>query len=186
MILAETGNTSDLILLGFFGIFLALGFWIRSVFARRVREETLLGAKTEEPEDPKAADRANARVDRFEIRLHEYSRDVEARMETRLARLDRLVVSADQEICRLEDLLEKKGNRNPQSGPDIITGGSEGMETTDNRIREPLTSWQRRMVWHLQEAGYAPREIAVLLDRPEDEVVASLEFERQVQSRGAA
>jgi hypothetical protein len=182
MILAETGSTSDLILLGFFGVFLALGFWIRTVFSRRAHEETVRGAKTEEPDDPKTADRVGARVDRFEIRLHEYSRDVEARMETRLARLDRLVVSADQEICRLQDLLEKKGKR-PQNGPDIAIGGDAS--NSDTPVREPLTSWQRRMVWHLQEAGYTPREVAVLLDRPESEIVAALEFERQAQPRAA-
>lgn len=186
MLLAENGNPSEVILLGFFGIFLALAFWVRTLLARRAREE-LSASSFDEQDDPKAADRAAARVDRFELRLHEYSRDVEARMETRLARLDRLVISADQEICRLQDLIEKTGRRKNEQEPDIVIGTKpEPQVASDGRERDPLTSWQRRMVQHLRDAGYTPREIGALLDRPETEIVAALEFEQQSQPRGAA
>jgi hypothetical protein len=107
-------------------------------------------------------------------------------METRLAKLDRLVVSADREICRLQDLLEKKGRRSGDAVPDIVIGSSASTTDGGTTVREPLTSWQRRMVWHLKDAGYNPREIAVLLDRPESEVQAAIEFEQQAQPRGAA
>lgn len=184
MIFAENGNATDLILLGFFGVFLAMAFWVRSLVARRARAE-LDATTADAQDDPKAADRAGARIDRFELRLHEYSRDVEARMETRLAKLDRLVVSADREICRLQDLLETKGDRKRENGPDIVSNAS-GQNSTEPGVREPFTSWQRRMVLHLREAGYNSREVAVLLDRPENEIVAAIEIERQAQSRGVA
>lgn len=187
MLLAESANLTETLVVGTFGLFLVLAFWIRSLVARRVRSESAVGPTTSELlADVKLADRESARVDRFEIRLHEYSRDVEARMESRLARLDRLVVSADREICRLQDLLEKKGKRAGEAGPDIVPTGTSNAPNADGRMREPLTSWQQRMVAHLRDAGYSAKEIAVLLDRPESEITAALEFERQSQPRGAA
>ncbi|MGE3313775.1 MAG: hypothetical protein AB7O26_01580 [Planctomycetaceae bacterium] len=182
MTFAENGSSSDLILLGFFGVFLALAFWIRSLVVRRARAE-LSATSADAQDDPQAADRAAARIDRFELRLHEYSRDVEARVETRLARLDRLVVSADREICRLQDLLEPKGRSSSPNGPDIVHGEAASGDVSK---RDPLTSWQRRMVVHLREAGYNAREVAVLLDRPETEITAALEIERQDEARGVA
>lgn len=42
----------------------------------------------------------------MEVRLFDYGREVEGRIETTLSVLDRLIVDADQEIGRLEDLLD--------------------------------------------------------------------------------
>ncbi len=42
----------------------------------------------------------------MEVRLFDYGREVEGRIETTLSVLDRLIIDADQEISRLEELLD--------------------------------------------------------------------------------
>jgi hypothetical protein len=48
---------------------------------------------------------AEAVVEKLEVRLFDFAREVEGRMQTRIAVLDRLIVDADREILRLQDLL---------------------------------------------------------------------------------
>jgi len=45
-------------------------------------------------------------INEMEVRLFDYGREVEGRIETTLSVLDRLILDADQEIGRLEELLE--------------------------------------------------------------------------------
>lgn len=45
------------------------------------------------------------RITKLEVRLHDFAREVEGRIETRLALLDRLILDADEEITQLERLL---------------------------------------------------------------------------------
>ena len=44
-------------------------------------------------------------VEKLEVRLFDFAREVEGRMQSRIAVLDRLIVDADREILRLQDLL---------------------------------------------------------------------------------
>jgi len=44
-------------------------------------------------------------IEKLEVRLFDFAREVEGRMQTRIAVLDRLIVDADREILRLQDLL---------------------------------------------------------------------------------
>jgi hypothetical protein len=44
-------------------------------------------------------------VEKLEVRLFDFAREVEGRMQSRIAVLDRLIVDADREIIRLQDLL---------------------------------------------------------------------------------
>jgi hypothetical protein len=48
---------------------------------------------------------AQAAVEKLEVRIFDFAREVEACMQTRIAVLDRLIVDADREILRLQDLL---------------------------------------------------------------------------------
>ncbi len=48
---------------------------------------------------------AEAVVEKLEVRLFDFAREVEGRMQTRIVALDRLIVDADREILRLQDLL---------------------------------------------------------------------------------
>jgi hypothetical protein len=48
---------------------------------------------------------ATALVEQLEVRLYDFAREVEGRMQTKIAVLDRLIVDADREIIRLERVL---------------------------------------------------------------------------------
>jgi len=59
---------------------------------------------------------AAAAVEKLEVRLFDFAREVEGRIQTRITVLDRLIVDADREILRLQDLLAStKGLGGPES-----------------------------------------------------------------------
>jgi len=47
------------------------------------------------------------RMEKLEVRLHDYGREVEGRIETRIAVLNQLLIEADREIKRLRLLLSE-------------------------------------------------------------------------------
>lgn len=106
---------------------------------------------------------AEGQLHQLEVRLHDYDRDVAARVQTTMAMLDQLIADADQEIVRLESLIE-----NRQTGK-----------------ASSLSPEQRRMVAHLAGAGYSIDEIARLIDRSEDMIAQAL-GEGPSQNRRAA
>ncbi len=193
MIFAESVGGSQLIVMGFLSVLFAGVVCWRMWLARKVREEQAMHGRTQDRrEASEAMERVATHVNQFELRLYDFNREVEGRIETRLTQLDQLVVEADREIVRLQDLLRKKGTDNTTAaGPDITLPGSSAKTSaqpsaqTGDATRGPLTPWQRRMVLHLSEAGYNAREVAALIDREEEEVKIALEIERR-QSRGAA
>lgn len=92
-------------------------------------------------------------VDSLEIRLYDYSRDVEARIQNRIEVLDLLVQEADRELLRLQRLLEEA--RRPEESASIP------MSAADARSSE----FSQR-VFALHEAGFSPQEIAGCLGAP--------------------
>jgi hypothetical protein len=52
-----------------------------------------------------AENSATAIVEQLEVRLYDFAREVEGRMQTKIAVLDRLIINADREIIRLEQVL---------------------------------------------------------------------------------
>ena len=67
----------------------------------------------------------------LEIRLHDFAREVEGRMLTRIAVLDRLIVDADREIMRLKELLAASNpERSPVQFVQASTGGSASSTAT--------------------------------------------------------
>lgn len=186
MLFADSLTPTQVIVIGFLSLlFAGLMVW-RTRLARRLRAEgSATISRRDHREASEAVERVSSHVDRFELRLYEYNREVEARIETRLAQLDQLVLSADREICRLQNLLQKKDSSAPSPGPDIVTNAPASTASLEQQSGL-LTPWQRRMVLHLADAGYNTREISVLLGRPEEEISAALELERRLQSRGAA
>ncbi|GAB4157078.1 MAG: hypothetical protein Tsb009_34100 [Planctomycetaceae bacterium] len=96
----------------------------------------------------KAEKEGRSELEKLEMRLYEFSREMEAGMETRLARLDQLVQQADKEIARLEVLL-----RLQQPG--------------ENSSPNVLNASERRIIRHLHAAGYSNSEIASLTGHDE-------------------
>ncbi len=79
-------------------------------------------------------------VQKLEVRAYDYSREVEARIDNRLAVLDRLIVDADREIERLQAMLAESRH-------------------TASADRD-LTRDEQQRCFALREAGFDLAEIA--------------------------
>ncbi|MBI3862425.1 MAG: hypothetical protein HY290_11070 [Planctomycetia bacterium] len=56
-------------------------------------------------------------VEKLEVRLYDFAREVEGRLQTKIAVLDRLIVDADREIIRLEQVLAETRRSGAASPP---------------------------------------------------------------------
>jgi len=137
------------------------------------------------PHDTEEAERAQARAEgriaHLEVRLHDFAREVEARMETRALRLDSLVVASDREIVRLSALLNQLSDSlGTTRQPDVMhfDGPAGKAHATlaaapPKAGASPVSAAQAEMVGHLSEAGYSVAEISHIVGHSE-EVVRSL------------
>ncbi len=103
---------------------------------------------------------AAGRVNKLETRLHNYGREIEGRMETRIAMLDRLLQEADQKVAELTVLLEQ-ASQQVGNAPTLPAAA----------IAEKQLA---HMMDHLRKAGYSHQEIARLTKRTTEEVTAAL------------
>jgi len=118
------------------------------------------GAADEEREHAEST--AARRLANLEVRLYDYTREVEARLEKRVVELNTLVAAADKEIMRLTDLLK------------ISSAGKESPASQVGRSPSTDVSGpQQEMILHLHDAGYGVPEIAHMVGRP-SEVVDSV------------
>jgi hypothetical protein len=137
--------------------------------------------------DPEAVKRAHSRAEdrigQLEVRLHDFAREVEARMETRALQLDSLVVAGDREIVRLSTILnqlhlnEGSSSRQPdvmhfESNPLTSTGAAAATRSAQAGAAT-VPAPQAEMAGHLNEAGYSVSEIAHIIGQPA-EVIKSL------------
>jgi hypothetical protein len=108
------------------------------------------------------------RVANLEVRLYDFAREVEARLEKRAAELDGLVAVADREIARLTDLLKTSPAKNDPRGPDLTRfadtspaePGARQAAGKSASAASGLSAGQEQMVCRLHEAGYSVPEIA--------------------------
>ena len=135
-------------------------------------------------ENQRAQARAEARIAHLEVRLHDFAREVEARMETRALQLDSLVMAGDREIVRLSALLNQFQNADANSSlknaegrqPDVTHYAQPRPKTTTAMGAAPdksVSPAQAEMVGHLNEAGFSVAEIAHIIGRAPD-VISSL------------
>jgi DNA-binding CsgD family transcriptional regulator len=104
-------------------------------------------------------------VQELEVRAYDYSREVEARIDNRLAVLDRLILDADREIERLQALLAESRR-----------AGRTDRELTDEEQQKCLG---------LQESGCTADEIARCLNVSVESVQRALDQWRGPSRRAA-
>jgi hypothetical protein len=136
------------------------------------RPGTGLNPQVGNEENERAQARAEGRIAHLEVRLHDFAREVEARLETRALQLDRLVVAADQEIVRLSGMLHKMPDRGATRQPDVtqFDAPSPADSPTSLKVSPP----QVEMIGHLDEAGYNVAEIAQIIGHTPEVVRALL------------
>jgi hypothetical protein len=102
---------------------------------------------------------AARRLANLEVRLYDFTREVEARLEKRVVELNALVAAADSEIARLTNLLKD------------APAARELKATASTRATEANVSGaQEQMILHLHDAGYTIPEIAHMVGRPPEAV----------------
>jgi hypothetical protein len=152
----------QLILLGLAILVIGFLLWRSFTLGKKSRERD---PAAEARAEMRAAERsAESEVRKLEIRLHNYGREVEGRVQTTLTLLDRLILEADQETERLHGLLLTAG-----AVDETVTGTDETQAVT-----APLTADERQMVRGLKDTGYTVPQIARLLRRPVDDVTTVL------------
>lgn len=66
---------------------------------------------------------AKAQMTKLEVRLHDFAREVDGRIQSRMATLDRLILDAEREIDRLQNLLAQSrpsSEQHCQRQPDML------------------------------------------------------------------
>ena len=106
-------------------LFVAVVFvLLRTVLRKKSSRAT--GRRSEARENAEEAELgAAARAEMLEVRLFDFAREVEARMQTQIAVLDRLIVEADSEIVRLKEVLAAaNGALSALAGPSRMLEGA--------------------------------------------------------------
>ena len=143
----------------FLGLLIWSAFLMRSA-AAKTRQSRSRDVVRELQGELRAEQRpAETQVQRMEIRLHDYDRDVAGRVQTTMIMLDQMIAEADREIDRLEALRSERG------------GG--------------LSLEHRRMVVHLAGAGYPKSEIAGFIGCPVEVVAHVLEDDNRPGQQAA-
>jgi hypothetical protein len=121
MIAAELITGHSLIVFGL--AIVGLVFVLRRTVLRMRRRNK--DAEAANQDDFEAAEKGAIRAtEMLEVRLHDFAREVEGRMLTRIAALDRLIVDADREIVRLKELLA--ATNGGQSPVRVVEGSTVG------------------------------------------------------------
>jgi len=167
MMLAESLGGTQMIVIGL--MFLVIAFVMRRgiKLGRRSRDRDVLAEVRNEMR--KAEQDEMSQVRKTEMRLHEFSREIEGRIESKLAILDQLVVDADREIEQLNDLIVKgaasQSSNSDQRRPDIVV---------PHTARPAATADERRMIRNLANAGFSAAEIAHCCNRPVSQIATIL------------
>ena len=141
----------------------ALFLSVRATRAGRSRRQDPAGPSPQLLRD--AEKNGAARVERLELRLNSYSREIEERIESSAALLDELIRQQDDEIARLSSMVDESRREFPEAAPAV----------------RMLTAEQRRMICFLAMAGFRSAEIARLAACP----VGQIEGLLADRSRGA-
>ncbi|MBI1347139.1 hypothetical protein GC163_12725 [bacterium] len=101
------------------------------------------------------ANSATGKLHELEVRIFDYGREVEARIDLQLRVLDQLIVDADREIARLEALLA-------ESRCEWVT-------------QRDLSRQEQQRCFAMREAGFTVEEIAYCLNATADTVQQALD-----------
>ena len=134
-----------------------------SVRARRLRRQDPL--KEVRREQEAVSKSPQGLIAELELRLYEYGRGIEARMENHLVVLDQLILDADREIARLEGLLAESRQDLPAD--------------------RPLSRGEQQRCFALWEARMSATEIAQCLNTSVAEVEAALDEWRRPEGKAA-
>ena len=177
-----------------FGVILVgAAFLLRSRTTARARRRASDPLREVQEEFRQAETVPSARLNQMEVRLYEFAREVEGRIQSRMTYLDQLVQDADREIKRLEALLaasSKQPAKKPvetarRHGPDIMIPQPAASNAPPNVPACELpasdeaavkASDPRASLYKLYDSGLSPDEIAEAVGQPLSHVVLLLKM----------
>ena len=189
MFFAEAFSPTQLVLVGLLILAAAFVLRRRTVLSQRSKARDIAGELHREMRH--AEQIVSSRIRKLEVRLYDYGREVEGRLQTKIVQFDRLIVDADREIERLQQLVDESRQGNPstgmKAGPDIIgpaavphpSVSSGAFPPSDYSESSRLGFPKRRAIVRLSQAGYSADEIARILERSQYEVRGVLEEENR-------
>ena len=108
----------------------------------------------------------------MEVELHDYQREIEGRIETKLAVLNQLMEVADQEIDHLSHVLE-------DVHPQFASSHAIESEVEKQPTTRLFDVQQRRMIRSLLGAGFDMSEVARMLGCGTEEIQRNLDDDQQ-------
>jgi len=123
----------------------------------------LAGPSDEEAEHTESM--AARHVAALEVRIYDFSREIEAKLEKRAVELDALMAAADREIVRLTDLLKKSSTGRESRVPDIVRHVDSASD---------VSGAQEQMILHLHGAGFSVPEISHMVGHSPEAVTSVL------------
>tara|TARA_R110002072_G_scaffold238769_3_gene396478 strand:+ start:129989 stop:130525 length:537 start_codon:yes stop_codon:yes gene_type:complete len=142
---------------------LAFGFTMRRTAHRRWRGRKYdpIANATKELATRQAS--SAAQLSKHEVELHDIARAAEAKLQTKLAVMDEMVLQADREIERLESLLEEIRDVPTPRLAEFrdVAAAEDGSGSFDNSPVEP-----DQFIRLLKQSGYNAEEIANATKRP--------------------
>lgn len=135
------------------------------------------------------------RIHLAEVRLHDLAREVEARFETRILVLDQMILTADREIRRLQETLERMGasTNAPAAGsagplrihgePSTTGGMGHSHGASEKRISAGVIA---PTILTMASRGMSPEIIADATGQPIARVIALIESARSIDRRDVA
>jgi hypothetical protein len=178
MLFAEAFSQTQIVALGM--IILCTGFLLRRSArqSRRVRNSDALGDARRNVH--RAEQNVVSIIRRMEVDLHESSRDIEGRVQTRIAVLEELISDADRETDRLQDslaelrdLINKTGQESRSANP--VRPAADRVDSVAPSPSSRLSGHQVQTVIDLNGIGFSPDEIARHLDCPQTDVQSTLD-----------
>lgn len=124
----DSFSALQLVLLGLSLLTVGFVLWRGFTRGRRSRGRDLTAEVRKEMLDSEQT--ISGRMEKLEVRLHDYRREVEGQIETRIALLNQLLIEADSEIKRLRELIAES-SRTTSPMP------------TNSQLSPPSTSEQR-------------------------------------------
>jgi hypothetical protein len=178
MLLAAAFSQTQIIALGL--LIISTGLLLRRSArrTRRVRNSDALGDAQRNMH--RAEQSVVSVIRRMEVDLHDSSRDIEGRVQTRIAVLEELIVDADREMDRLQDSLTELRDLLDRTGqtPQAADTERQVADRVDSATSGPpfdLSTDEIQTVIDLNGVGFSPDEIARHLDCPQTDVQSALD-----------
>lgn len=165
-------------------LMLVVAFMLRRSFTQSKassRRDPLREAR----EEIRAAETSYASaINKQEIKLHDYSREVEGRIESRITLLNRLLIEADHKIAQLEAFAEKSSSWEPRQDIPFSADNAEAQVAAEESEKSSRDGQQK--IHRLADGGMSVEQIAAETSEPVSHIRLILKMRSRTSGADAA